>query len=107
MQLYDYQIALESGIFDAYRRGRNAVCAVLPTGGGKTVVAASLVSKVAARGKRVYLLAHRREFVGQLSAALERADIRHLAVIRDAMGYRPGWERHRARELGIGRRATA
>ena len=83
MQLYDYQIALERGIFDAYRRGRNAVCTVLPTGGGKTLVAASLVSKVAAKGKRVYLLAHRRELVGQLSAALERADIRHGLIRPD------------------------
>ncbi len=40
---------------------------VLPTGGGKTVVAATLIEPVVARGERVLVLTHRREILQQTS----------------------------------------
>ena len=40
---------------------------VLPTGGGKTVVATSLTERAVDRGERVLMLTHRREILGQTS----------------------------------------
>src|ERR1700751_3808061 len=43
---------------------------VLPTGGGKTVVATSVIEREVARGKRVLMLTHRREILRQTSLKL-------------------------------------
>jgi superfamily II DNA or RNA helicase len=43
---------------------------VLPTGGGKTVVASSVIERAASRGERVLVLTHRREILRQTSKKL-------------------------------------
>src|SRR4029077_11822406 len=43
---------------------------VLPTGGGKTVVATSLIERAVQRGERVLVLTHRREILRQTSLNL-------------------------------------
>src|SRR6185436_8769773 len=43
---------------------------VLPTGGGKTVVATSVIERAVARGERVLMLTHRREILKQTSLKL-------------------------------------
>jgi DNA repair protein RadD len=40
---------------------------VLPTGGGKTVIASSIIERAAERGQRVLVLTHRREILKQTS----------------------------------------
>jgi len=45
--------------------GRHSPIYVLPTGGGKTHVAAAVILDYVRRGKRVLFVAHRREIVGQ------------------------------------------
>ena len=47
---------------------------VLPTGGGKTVIAAGLIDQAVARGERVLVLTHRREILNQTSRALAALD---------------------------------
>ena len=49
---------------EAVRRHKSAVY-VLPTGGGKTVVAGLIAQKVTERGGQVMLVVHRRELVKQ------------------------------------------
>lgn len=65
-ELRDYQkddiarinAALDAGIKVLY---------VLPTGGGKTVVAANIVERYAEAGHRILILTHRREILKQTS----------------------------------------
>jgi superfamily II DNA or RNA helicase len=51
--------------------------AVLPTGGGKTVIFTIIADRAAAKGKRVYIVAHRQEIVDQISRALDFLGVRH------------------------------
>jgi DNA repair protein RadD len=57
---------------DAVERLDRAIKAlyVLPTGGGKTVVATSLIERAVQRGERVLVLTHRREILRQTSLNL-------------------------------------
>lgn len=80
--LFDYQAQAERDIFNAFK-GLNAACAVLPTGAGKTVLGASIVRRVAERGRRVFVLAHRNELVDQLSDALTAAGVEHGQIRPD------------------------
>lgn len=77
MTLYDYQIKLQAEILQNLRSGSRATLAVLPTGGGKTVVSASITAQF---DKPTCTIAHRQELVGQLSLAQARAGIYHRIV---------------------------
>lgn len=55
-------------------------CTVLPTGGGKTVVAAELIRQEQAAGGYFAAIAHRQELVGQISLALARQGVLHNIV---------------------------
>jgi superfamily II DNA or RNA helicase len=59
--------------FAQYRR----VLYVLPTGGGKTVIFAFVVTHAAAKGNRVIILAHRAEIADQISLALQAMGVAH------------------------------
>lgn len=71
MKLRDYQ----QGAFDAtlasLRNGRNPVVAV-PTGGGKSAIAAALVDRFRSRGGYSLLLTHNRELISQNYKTLAR-----------------------------------
>jgi DNA repair protein RadD len=60
---------LELAISDA-----QAPLYVLPTGAGKTVVAAQIIERAVASGKRVLVLTHRREILKQTSLKLSGGD---------------------------------
>src|SRR5262249_25991387 len=62
-QLRDYQV----DIIDRVNRLTHPLIP-LPTGGGKTVIAAAIIKETAHRGKRVLFIVHRRELVLQASA---------------------------------------
>ena len=62
--LRPYQERAVHELRDAIRRHGSAVY-VLPTGGGKTVVAGEVARLAHANGRRTLLLVHRRELVGQ------------------------------------------
>ena len=82
--LRDYQQAAVEEIRQSFRRyGR--VCFVLPTGGGKTITFSYVVQNAHAKGKSVVIIAHRREIVVQISAALTRMGVPHGIV---APGFR-------------------
>jgi superfamily II DNA or RNA helicase len=80
IELYDFQAALIGKLRDSIRMGRRAPLLVSPTGSGKTVMFAYLVSRLAANGKRVAILAHRKELLDQISAALKQFRVKHQIV---------------------------
>ena len=70
--LRDYQEAALRHLRRAVRAGPGPYYFTLPTGCGKTVILAALAAELTARG-RVLVLAHRRELIGQLAAAMGAA----------------------------------
>jgi DNA repair protein RadD len=75
--LRPYQDAAIAGIREALAGEARAVLLVLPTGAGKTRVAAELIRAAEAEGERVLFLAPRRELVHQASRALTREGVQH------------------------------
>jgi len=61
-------------------RGSKRVLMVLPTGGGKTVIAAAIITGAVRKGKRVLFLAHRRELIGQCYQKLIDSGLAHDQV---------------------------
>jgi DNA repair protein RadD len=60
-----------------YLAGASRICYVLPTGGGKTVVFAFVVSSASQRGRRVLILGHREEIVAQIATTLTAMGVLH------------------------------
>jgi len=84
LTLRDYQDTAVNELGSAYAAGYQAPMFVLPTGGGKTVVFTYMAMRAAARGRSVLLLGHRRELIGQMSAALKRWGCKHGIITPDA-----------------------
>jgi superfamily II DNA or RNA helicase len=80
--LRDYQEDFVGLIRGALRSVRSVV-GVLQTGGGKTVCFSKIASGVASRGKTVWILAHRKEIISQISMSISRFDVRHQVVAND------------------------
>jgi superfamily II DNA or RNA helicase len=64
-ELWDYQV-------DAVEKIEQTTKAlyVLPTGGGKTIIATRLIERAVERGERILVLTHRREILKQTSLKL-------------------------------------
>ena len=62
-------------------RDHRAVMVQAPTGAGKTVLFAWLARASAGKGKRVCILAHRRELVRQASAKLDDMGVPHAVIV--------------------------
>ena len=62
-------------------RGHDSPVFVLPTGGGKTVIAAKLVDGAVSRGNEVLFLAPRRELVYQTSDKLDAVGVEHSIIM--------------------------
>lgn len=80
--LRPYQAELKGGVYRAWAGGARNVMAVLPTGGGKTVLFAAILGEH--QGAAV-AIAHRQELVGQMALALAREGIRHRVIAPDAV----------------------
>lgn len=76
-QLRDFQQDVKQQVLYAWGSGARNVLAVLPTGGGKTVVFANILAEHA--GPCV-AIAHRQEIVTQISLALARNGVRHRVI---------------------------
>ena len=85
-----YQADLVAQIENAWHQGARNVCAVLPTGAGKTVVfsgimaTAHAISTSHAQGAKV-AIAHRQELVGQMSVALAKCGVVHRIIAPKAV----------------------
>lgn len=81
--LRPYQLQAENEIRHRFRAGYRRVLYVLPTGGGKTTVAASIIHQAAARGSKILFLAHRKELIDQASERLSGLGVRHGVIMAD------------------------
>lgn len=73
--LRDYQENLKNDIYKEWDAGHKNVLAVLPTGGGKTILFGRVVFDYSR--SPVCVIAHRQELVMQISLALAKYGIRH------------------------------
>ena len=73
--LRPYQVNALEGVSAAFRQGHKKVLLCIPTGGGKTTVAASIIEGAKAKGNSVIFGAHRRPLVSQCVARLQEFDI--------------------------------
>jgi DNA repair protein RadD len=87
--LYAFQADLIQQVEVMIAAGRDRLMIVLPTGAGKTVVAAEIIARAVARGERVVFLVHRRELTKQASKKLFRANVDH-GVVQAGFPERPG-----------------
>lgn len=85
--LRDYQAKGIADIRGALAAGAKAPCFVLPTGGGKTTMFGSMSHSAILKGRRVMVLAHRRELITQ---AANRLELFGLNPARVMPGGRPG-----------------
>ena len=76
-KLRDYQNDAEQQTRSALARGSRRVVMYLPTGGGKTLTAASIIQKAVAKGRKVVFLANRKQLIAQTSDVLTRYGIAH------------------------------
>ena len=86
MQLRPYQQQAITDLRLAFRSGARAPLLVAATGAGKTIILAAITQAVAARGRRVLILVHRRELIRQASAKLTQAGVNHGII---AAGFDP------------------
>lgn len=86
MKLRDYQMHAIEAVRDSYRKGRRRPLLVSPTGSGKTLMFSYISAGMAQNGKRVLILAHRRELLRQISSALRTMGVRHAVMSGGARG---------------------
>lgn len=82
MNLRVYQERAISDLRASYQQGHRAPCLVLPTGGGKTVIASAIIRGAVQRGRKVLFLAHRAELLEQSVAKLDAAGVHEVRMIR-------------------------
>lgn len=80
--LRDYQLEGVARLREAIGEGNKRCLLVLPTGGGKTVVAASIIDSAVSKGKRVLFIAHRIELINQTAKQVARWGVTDIGVIR-------------------------
>lgn len=72
---YQYDMLVEAARL--MRLGYRRILLVLPTGGGKTVIASSLLSSTTALGYRSQFIVHRRELIKQTSVTFNTNGLHH------------------------------
>jgi len=80
IQLRPYQAQAIDEARTAYKAGHRAVLFQLPTGGGKTVTASTVVHGAAQKGNGTWWLTHRRELADQASQTFHDLGIPHGTV---------------------------
>ncbi|MDR0449929.1 MAG: DEAD/DEAH box helicase family protein [Treponema sp.] len=99
MELRKYQADVIGVIRDAFQCGALRVCLCVPTGGGKTAIAAEIMKSIYSNGKRVWFCVPRLELIvqaretlaafgvphGEISASLKEGWCRVCVVSRDTV----------------------
>ena len=84
-----YQAEVIGRIEAAIASGNDHILLVAPTGSGKTVIAAAIIAKAVQNGRKVLVLAHRREIVAQTHAKLYAFGV-DAGIIQAGFAPRPG-----------------
>jgi superfamily II DNA or RNA helicase len=87
-ELRPYQSNVVTRFHDAVAAGERRIILVSPTGSGKTVIANDIIRTERAALRKVIMLAHRREIIGQTSNKLFSAGVFH-GVIQAGISPRP------------------
>lgn len=74
------QQQLKGGILSGWNNGKRNMLAVLPTGGGKSVVVADIVNDSNALGAKQAVIAHRNELIGQMSLHVGARGVKHRII---------------------------
>lgn len=82
VELRPYQVGAIDSVRAEIRAGRRRVLLCIPTGGGKTLTAASILASAVAKGSRVLFVAHRKELIDQTCTTFGRLGISSIGVIR-------------------------
>lgn len=88
-ELRPYQRDVIDRTADEIAAGRRKPLIVAPTGSGKTVIVAAIIAEAAENGRRILVIAHRREIVKQTVAKLYDAGV-DAGVIQAGFPPRPG-----------------
>ena len=75
--LRPYQTDCVAALRASYASGHRAPLLALPTAGGKTIIFAAITAGAVAKGRRVLVVAHRRELIRQASVKLTDAGAPH------------------------------
>jgi superfamily II DNA or RNA helicase len=79
-QLRQYQENLKDDIYWSIKKQHDGICAVSPTGSGKSKTMGSLVCDFISNGKQCIMVVHRQELVKQLSVMLGEYQIHHQII---------------------------
>jgi len=82
ISLRPYQTDSIEAVRAAIRRGKRRIMLTIPTGGGKTLTAASVMIAALGKRKRCLFVAHRLELIDQTVATFARLGITSVGVIR-------------------------
>ncbi len=82
IQLRPYQVESIEAVRAAIRAGRRRIVLTIPTGGGKTYTALSIIIGALAKGKRSLFVAHRLELIDQTVRAVTNLGVTSVGVIR-------------------------
>jgi superfamily II DNA or RNA helicase len=80
--LRPYQLDAIEAVRAEIRAGRRRVLLCVPTGGGKTLTAASVLASAVRKGSRVLFVAHRKELIDQCCSTFARLGVTSFGVIR-------------------------
>lgn len=88
-ELRRYQVEIIDRVAAEIAAGRRRVLLVAPTGSGKTVIGAAIIAEAAEAGRKILVIAHRREIVAQTAAKLYAAGV-DAGIIQAGHPSRPG-----------------
>jgi DNA repair protein RadD len=77
------QQAIKDGIYNCWNNGQPNVLAVLPTGGGKSIIVSQVALDIFPSGSSQAIIAHRNELVSQMSIHLANRGIPHRLIASD------------------------
>lgn len=87
--LRPYQREALDGLRERMSLGLRRLLLVVPTGGGKTTIAAEMIHGAVARRRRVLFLAHRKELIDQASARLDQFSVPHGVIMAGHRRHNP------------------
>lgn len=97
MHLRPYQSAAIEAARERVRSGAKRCLIIMPTGGGKTVVASEIIRGATEKGSRTLFLAHRRELILQTCDKLLRFGVPHGVI----MGGIPAAPQHQVQVASV------